>query len=83
MDNIGSFTCTCEAGYEGDGVTCSKPMQTTLVDYAVQYVLYNTLSDGPELGIMHNNYSFTTLVHYILVIIIPFRSPNYSAVPNV
>ena len=23
-DNVGSFLCTCNIGYSGDGVTCSK-----------------------------------------------------------
>ena len=25
-DTEGSFTCTCDPGYTGDGTTCSKPV---------------------------------------------------------
>jgi len=40
MDTDGSFTCTCNAGYTGDGVNCNSKLGTAFKQCAViQHVL--------------------------------------------
>ena len=36
----GSFTCTCNSGYSGDGVSCTSKLATTLLAILCTYFIY-------------------------------------------
>ena len=41
-DTIGSFTCVCDLGYSGDGVTCKSELLLSLIFHST-YICYYTL----------------------------------------